>query len=70
MKERLKNINLREMVDWPEYVAMAAGVSGLLLAASFPEIAGGIAPASMFLLTGGAVSLGVTRGVWPKRQKT
>jgi hypothetical protein len=67
MRERLKNINIREIADWPEYAAMAIGASGLILAITFPEVAGGVAPASMLLLTGGAVSLAVTRAIWPKK---
>lgn len=60
MSERIRNL-----VDLPEKVAIGVGAAGLLLSLIYPPAL----PASLLLIIGGGISLGVTNGVWPKKPK-
>lgn len=56
---------MREIIDIPEKVAIKIGAVGLILSLFY-------SPAfmpSLKLITGGSVSLGITQGIWPKKQK-
>jgi hypothetical protein len=65
VKERV-----RELVDVPEKIAIGVGVAGLTAGALFPTVAGGLINPSLLLIATGGISLGVTRAIWPKKEKS
>jgi hypothetical protein len=61
MKDRF-----REWVDYFDKAAIGIGAVFFVASPMFPAF---LMP-SILLITGGAVSLGITQAVWPKKQNT
>lgn len=59
-----RRIEVRDVIDWPEKGAMGLGIILIVVSPVFPPAAvvGGE------LVVGGAVSLGITRAILPRKQ--